>query len=364
MSFFRHLRFYSLTYVHIKLTRLFLFANENTTVVHILWLQIIKYTHLFFNVILWKQFAVKAPQMGLLGPKVLLSSKRSPKLSGPVTERLGRVVVVFFFFFGQKVVICRGVLERKSSHAHRRTHLRNHSSDLEAARYKQSFAALPLGGSTGADGRWVLEGRENIIHSFFFSLSSPSAHIFPHSRSCYMNHSLTSPPQTNFCRLIIAAALAQRCKWFFVCVFHEATFCKKQRGLWPCWRPVNIVIVIVLIKRERERETVALFGRENGLEKRFAACQQGNNVGQSSLDATQSAKTLFFSVRLLAFGPTVGFIKAEDEDDGDDDDADNDKPPSTLYAAAGTMENSPDWTAEGRETMQEAWREVWVSAHC
>lgn len=90
-----------------------------------------------------------------------------------------------------------------------------HTSGITAQTWRQRVTNSPLLLCHSAapleqmgDECWR-EERTLFINSFFF-LPSPSAHIFPRSRSCYMNHSLTSPQQTNFCHLIIAAALSAR----------------------------------------------------------------------------------------------------------------------------------------------------------
>lgn len=136
----------------------------------------------------------------------------SPMLGGPVNGASGprRVYLFIYLFLNRKVVICRGVPECKSLHAHRHTppesQLRPGGSALQTVLC--CFATRRLHWS-----RWEMSvggKREHYSLIWFFFLPSPSAHIFPRSRSCYMNHSLTSPQQTNFCRLIIAAALSAR----------------------------------------------------------------------------------------------------------------------------------------------------------
>lgn len=181
-----------------KTNSAFLFANENTTVVHILWLQIIKCTHLFFNVILWKRFAVKAPQMGLLGRKVPLSSKRSPKLSGPVTERLGRVVVVvfvgFFFLPKSRDLSWRSgaqKLARTQTHTPPESQLRPGGSALQTVLCR--FATRRLHWS-----RWEMSvggKREHYSFIFFFSLFPVCPH-FP-SQPVMLYESLTHLAATN-----------------------------------------------------------------------------------------------------------------------------------------------------------------------
>lgn len=186
-----------------------------------------KRAHLLFYVILWQQFAVKAPQRGPIKMegvagncserdslirnglwKVIFSPLsdrtfpslrpgRSPMLANarrPCEWSIWATSCLFFLFFNQKVVICCGVLECKSLHAHRHTppesQLRPGGSALQTVLC--CFATRRLHWS-----RWEMSvggKREHysLIRFFFFFLPSPSAHIFPHSRSCYMNHSLTS----------------------------------------------------------------------------------------------------------------------------------------------------------------------------
>lgn len=115
----------------------------------------------------------------------------------------------FFFFFEPKsrdLSWRSGVqkLARTQKHTPPESQLRPGGSALQTVLC--CFATRRLHWS-----RWEMSvGGKREHYSLVFFLPSPSAHIFPHSRSCYMNHSLTSPQQTNFCRLIIAAALSAR----------------------------------------------------------------------------------------------------------------------------------------------------------
>lgn len=128
------------------------------------------------------------------------------------------------------------------------THTDAHTSGITAQTWRQRITNSPLPFCHSVapleqmgDECWR-EERTLFINSFFF-FSSPSAHIFPHSQSCYMNQSLTSPQQTNFCRLIIAAALSQCLQWFFGC-FMKPHLAKSNEGFgpadgWGSLHPIN-----------------------------------------------------------------------------------------------------------------------------
>lgn len=81
-----------------------------------------------------------------------------------------------------------------------------------------------------------------------------------------MNHSLTSPQQTNFSSSIIATALSARC---------EAEFGRKRWALFPpddcdSLDSINTVSLAIALIEKKEKKKLSLSGYANGFEKRVA----------------------------------------------------------------------------------------------